>query len=164
MSSFKEREDFAFTILPEVFAAEGLPPELGMAIARQESSFDPQARVLTGGDLQMGGAWGWCQMTFDTARGLDKHATAARLLNPKYNAELAAALCKQNSKACGGRIEDIISRYNSGRDFWRAPQSTKTVYVPNVQRYMELYRERAQAVAKSPASVVVSSPDTGKSP
>lgn len=163
-NSFKEREAFALEIIPRIFAEEGLPPELGMALARQESNFDPQARNITGGDLERGGAFGWLQMTYTTGRAIDKNCTVAKLHSPIYNAQLAAALCKQNSAACKGRIEDIISRYNSGRDFWRAPTSTKTVYVPNVQKYMEEYKERAAAAVKSPSSDPASPLDTGKTP
>lgn len=151
--SKNKNQDTYLPLVARAFAAEGLPPELGCALARQESNWNPDARNMTGGDLERGGAFGLCQMTLKTGLALDKHCTPARLLIPKYNVELAAKLCKDNAGRCAGRMEDIISRYNSGKDFWKAPTVTKVHYVPNVQKYMEQYKDLAQAAVKSPASV-----------
>jgi hypothetical protein len=117
-----------------------------MAIARQESNYTADVRTLTGGDLLLGGSYGLCQMSYNTGRSLDKYCTPARLMNPEYNAKLAAQLCVQNSKACQGRMEDIISRYNSGKDFYRAPDITKLHYVPNVQKFMAFYKQQADII------------------
>ena len=136
---YAEREKLYLPIVASEFAKAGLPPHLGAAIARQESAFDPNAAVLTGGDGARGGAFGLCQMTLKTALSLDKGATSGRLLDARYNAELAAKLCLENWKRFQGRIEDVISAYNSGKPFFRAPESTKLLYVPSVQKYMKQY-------------------------
>jgi soluble lytic murein transglycosylase-like protein len=136
----KQREERYLPIVAKAFIAEGLPAELGAAIARQESAWDPSAQVVTGGDGVRGGAYGLCQMTLKTALALDREATVGRLLSPEYNAKLAAKLCKENWLRAKGRIQDVIALYNSGKEFHRAPLSTKTVYVPNVEQYMQEYR------------------------
>lgn len=156
---FADREKLFLPIVAHAFTSHGLPPELGAAIARQESNFAADAVVLTGGDARRGGSYGLCQMSLKTGLGMDKGCTSGRLLDAGYNAELAARLCATNSKACKGNVEDIISMYNSGKAFYKAPDSTKLVYVPNVMKYMELYKARCQPFA-SP----VSPPDTQKKP
>lgn len=147
----KQREAAYLPIVIEEFEKEGLPPELGAAIARQESNWDPDATVLHGGDGKRGGAYGLCQMTLKTALALDKTATPARLLNPRYNCHLAALLCKENWKRANGRLQDVISLYNSGKQFHAAPDVTKLVYVPRVTAFLAEYREMIQAL-RAPAS------------
>ncbi len=157
----KKNEALYLPIVAKAFADAGLPPELGCALARQESNWDPMASATHPGDLARGGAFGLCQMTMKTGVALDRHCTMAKLMVPAYNAKLAAQLCKENSGRCMGRIEDIIARYNSGKDFWKAPEVTKTHYVPRVQKYMVEYKEAAKAaVSSTPAS----SPDVQKKP
>lgn len=144
----REREKLYLPVVCKAFVAEGLPPELGAAIVRQESNWDPDATVLTGGDGRRGGAYGLCQMTLKTAGGLDRGATPARLMSPEYNCKLAAKLCRENWDRAKGRLVDVLSRYNSGKDFFHAPETTKLVYVPGVTRFMAEYKEQcAQYIA-----------------
>lgn len=147
--SKNKNEDLYLPIVARAFAEAGLPPELGCAIARQESNWNPEARNLTGGDLERGGAFGLGQMTYKTGIALDKFCTPMKLMNPVYNAKLSAQLCRDNAKRCNNRMEDIISRYNSGKDFWKAPNVTKVHYVPRVQQFMKEYKERAEAAVKA---------------
>lgn len=135
----KEREKTYLLVVARAFAAQGLPPELGAAIAKQESNWDAAAVTMTGGDGARGGSYGLCQMSLKTAEGLDKGATAGRLLDAHYNATLAAQLCRENWDRYQGRIEDVIAAYNSGKPFFRAPEVTKLIYVPHVQKYMRDY-------------------------
>ncbi len=137
-------------IVAKAFAAEGLPPELGAAIARQESVWSPDVSTMTGGDGRLGGSFGLCQMSLATGGTLDRGVTPGRLLDPAYNAKLAAKLCKRNWNIAHGRIQDVISMYNSGRQFHTAPEVTKLVYVPNVQRYMEEYKVTCASYAVCP--------------
>lgn len=146
---FADREKLFLPIVAHAFASHGLPPELGAAIARQESNFAADAVVLSGGDGKRGGSYGLCQMSLKTGLSMDKTCTSGRLLDAGYNAELAARLCCINSRACKGNVEDIISMYNSGKAFYKAPDSTKLVYVPNVMKYMEEYKDRAQAATST---------------
>jgi soluble lytic murein transglycosylase-like protein len=137
-------------VVADAFTNAGLPPELGLGIAKHESNFNPNASVVTGGDAARGGSYGLCQMSLKTALSLDRAATIAKLHDPRYNAGLAAKLCLLNNVRAKGVIEDVISMYNSGKPFWCAPDSTKTVYVPNVQRYMAEFK--AQLAANTAAS------------
>jgi soluble lytic murein transglycosylase-like protein len=141
MKSFKEREAFALTIIPLTFRNAGLPPELGMALARQESNFDPSATATNPKDLAMGGAFGWCQMTMDTAHALGhKDITPAQLHDPAINASLAAELCVANLKRLPAfSAPDLFAMYNSGRVFAKAPHITQNNYVPRCMKFMTDY-------------------------
>jgi len=129
-------------IIYDAFVAQGLPPELGLATAQLESAFNPNAGNITGGDGARGGAFGLGQITVETALALDRTATPAKLMNPQFNANLMARLTKENWVAAHGRVQDVISRYNSGRDFWRAPDGTKLVYTPRVERFMAEWKKK----------------------
>src|SRR6476469_1397219 len=96
---FEQREALYLPILATAFKNHGLAPEFGVAIARQESSFDPTVRVMTGGDLALGGSYGLCCMGLSTAHALGHHdITPEQLLDPAINASLAAELCVANAK------------------------------------------------------------------
>lgn len=132
-------------ILAVAFVNEGLPPEWGLAIARQESAFRPTALNMSSGDATRGGSWGLCQMSLLTARGLGYIGDNLGLLDPKVNAQLAAKLCKELSLRFKTMdLQDIASAYNSGKPYARAPASTKTVYVPRVLAGAEMYRDFAR--------------------
>lgn len=133
------KETLYLPIVAKAFAALGLPPELGAAIARQESNWDPNAATTTGGDATLGGSYGLCQMSLATGGTLARGVTREKLLDPVFNAGLAALLCKQNWDKTKS-IQDTISRYNSGKDFFHAPRSTKVTYVPNVLKFMASYQ------------------------
>lgn len=149
---YAEREKLYLPIVAEEFAKLGLPPHLGAAIARHESNWTADASVLTGGDGARGGAFGLCQMTLKTALGLDPMATPSRLLDARYNASVAARLVAADWKRFRGRVEDVIAAYNSGKPFFRAPESTKLFYVPAVQKYMLGYETICAPYASAAAS------------
>lgn len=148
MSKFKDNELAYLPILAQAFASRGLPPELGPALARKESAFNPLEDNQGPGDKELGGSYGLCQMSFQTAKGLGYSGTPEGLKDPYINAALAAELCAINWKAHKNLV-DVICMYNSGKPFMRAPTSTTSVYLPSVQSYMKIYRERCVQYAPS---------------
>jgi len=134
------REKTYLPIIAKAFAKVGLPPHLGVAIARAESQFDPSIMNLTGGDLERGGSVGLGQMSMMTAEALGYTGNRDGLKNPELNAALMAALCVANSrrKDCHS-LEDLICMYNSGKAMEKAPSVTKDKYLRTVKVYMDLY-------------------------
>jgi hypothetical protein len=107
------REEHFGPIVRGAFRKAGLPVEWGMAIARLESSFDPTRSVRTGADGAMGGAWGICQMTLQTAHDeLNYKGDGPALLDPTLCSTLAAQLCVQHVKIYGSNFKDIAATYN----------------------------------------------------
>lgn len=145
MDLFQQNEAQYAPIAALAFKAAGLPAALGPAIARQESGFILRSQNLTGRDRERGGAYGLCQMTLTTARGLGWHGTVEELLIPETNCHLAAELCSINSErlelpvASDAWVEDIASLYNSGHMLKNAPRLTSRYYVPNVLKYFRIY-------------------------
>lgn len=140
---FKDRESTYLPILARAFAAKGLPPELGPALARQESGFIPTIENLGPGDKERGGSYGLCQMSLQTAKSLGYTGDVAGLKDPLINAALAADLCHQNRLRPDCRaIRDVIAMYNSGKPYDRAPRVTAMTYVVNVLKYMAIYKDQ----------------------
>lgn len=138
------------SIVAAAFTKAGLDPAFGLGIAKQESGFDPNTSVVTGGDAARGGSYGLGCMSLKTALNLDRSATIARLHNPQYNAYLMAELCLENwRRACTRDPAELASRYNSGKPFHLAPDSTRLVYVPHVLRYMAEFRAMLSAPAEA---------------
>lgn len=140
---FKDREALYLPILARAFASKGFPPELGPAIARQESGFIPTIENLGPGDKELGGSYGLCQMGLSTAKGLGYTGNINGLKDPIMNAALAADLCAKNQARadCTG-LKDVIAMYNSGKPYDRAPRVTQMTYVVNVVKYMAVYKDR----------------------
>lgn len=136
-------------LLVRAFADAELPGVWGLAIARQESNFDPGAKSLGGGDGTRGGSYGLCQMSLLTARHYRPDIEPRDLLDPTINAHLAAEHCRELCIRYNGALKDVAAAYNSGKSFEHAPESTRTVYVPHVLQYAELYRDEADAMEKS---------------
>jgi soluble lytic murein transglycosylase-like protein len=129
----------------DAFQAAGLEPALGLAIAEEESNFNPTAVATNPKDLARGGSYGVCQMSMKTALGLDRTVTPNRLLNPAYCAGLAAKLCVQNIQLAHTKDpSEIFSRYNSGQPFHRAPATTVT-YCANANRFLTAWRAKLSA-------------------
>lgn len=148
--TFTQREALYFPVLVAAFLRHNLPPEWGVAIARQESAFVVTASNNSAGDAKRGGSWGLCQISLLTARSLGFTGTTADLLNPEINAELAAALCEEISKRLKTTsLADVASAYNSGKPMQKAPTSTRTVYVPRVLAFAVAYQPRANDLAKT---------------
>lgn len=116
-------------------SAYNIPMAWLCAIARQESGFKADARVLTGGDGARGGAYGLCQMTLQTARLVGYTGDAEELSLPDMNCHVAAQLIYQLMNDGHRFFADIASAYNSGKPLKRAPESTRKTYVPNVLKY-----------------------------
>lgn len=123
------------------FASAGLPGNLGLALARQESNFDPAARATDPRDLARGGSFGLLQMSYKTAQGLGYEGPAAGLMSVEENVRLAAKLCAVNAKRTKAHVGsrdwvcDVASLYNSGKPFATAPESTRLLYAPRVWRF-----------------------------
>lgn len=148
--SLKQREAKYLPVVATAFRNAGLPPELGCALARQESAWNPTATASHPGDLARGGAFGLCQMTLKTAREVLGHRdiTPEQIFDPAVNAALAAELCVHNLESLAGvtysdtkaPLMDLAAMYNSGRRYDKAPYITKTNYVPRVLKFMDEYR------------------------
>lgn len=140
---FAAREALYTVMLARVFAAEGLPPEWGPAIARTETNFMPNAHNGSLGDGLRGGSWGLMQMSYLTAQALGFEGAPQDLLVPERNAALAATLCRKNMQSFRvTQLADVAALYNSGKRFAQAPASTRTVYVPRVLRFAAIYKDR----------------------
>lgn len=92
--------------------------------------------VLTGGDGLRGGAYGLCQVTLKTAKGLGFVGPVELLLKPEVNADLAAKLVAQLHKRYT-QLADVAAAYNSGKPYAKAPQVTRERYVPAVLEFAE---------------------------
>lgn len=133
-------------LLVKAFVAAKLPAAWGLAIARQESNFYPEAVSMAKGDAGRGGSYGLCQMSLLTAREYMPTITGSELLKAEANAHLAARHCAALVKRFGENLRDVAAAYNSGHPYATCPNSTRNVYVPNVLSYEQLYREQAAAM------------------
>ena len=147
---FAAREALYLHMLAQAFAAEGLPPEWGPAFARTESGFVADARATARGDALRGGSWGLTQVSYLTAKSLGYQGLPQGLIEPQLNAALAAKLCKKNMADYHvTSLQDVAALYNSGHRYANAPASTRTIYVPRVVRFANLYRLRLALAAKA---------------
>lgn len=105
------------------FKANSLLPTWGLAIAEVESSFNPDATNLTGGDGRRGGSYGLFQLSCRTAQGLGYKGSPEGLLEIPVNISYAVKLIKQLIKT-NPSLEEVASRYNSGKPLSKAPEST----------------------------------------
>jgi soluble lytic murein transglycosylase-like protein len=145
--TFAEREALYGPVLVAAFVSAGLPPEWGLAIAMQETRFNPDALNNTGGDLVRGGSRGLCQMSWKTALGLGYTGVPGDLFKPRTCADLAAKLCSELVRRWKTHdLSDIASGYNSGRRFTQAPAST-IVYSKNVVAYAKHYEQSGRIMA-----------------
>lgn len=152
---FFEREALYFPILVAAFVRQGLPPEWGVALARQESAFVATAINNSTGDASRGGSRGLCQMSLLTARGLGFTGPPEELMNPICNADLAALLCKEiSTRLKTTELGDVAAAYNSGKVLAKAPASTRNVYVPRVLSFALGYKLRARAMAEAMAKQI----------
>jgi soluble lytic murein transglycosylase-like protein len=90
--------------------AASISPSLLLAICSIESNLRPEAiNQHDGGSPSIG----VCQLKVDTALMFDRFATAKKLLDPRYNAKLAARYVRYQSNRY---ISDecIIAAYNAG--------------------------------------------------
>lgn len=140
-----QRLTFLRPIIAQAFSHVGLPPTLGLALARQESDFRVDAVATHPADIARGGAYGALQMTLKTARGLGYQGPPEGLLDATENARWAAELCAQNAKRTKAPIGsqdwvyDLAAMYNSGRPFAKAPEVTRKDYAPRVWSFYKEY-------------------------
>ncbi len=142
-----QREAVYGPIIRKAFEAEGLPAHWGMALARHESDFKPDAQVLNGGDARRGGSFGLCQMSLKTAQGeLGYLGSGEGLKDPELNAKYAAQYFKiLMQRFHTDDLKDLAAAYNSGRVFAKAPPSTRTKYVPLVLAFANHYAKEVAA-------------------
>lgn len=135
-------EDQYGPVVRQAFAAVGLLVEWGMAIVHVETggSFNPHLVNRGSGDAGRGDAWGLCQMTLETARGLGYTGSGPGLLEPELNCALAATLCLELRHEFGQDLHDVAAAYNSGKPWGKAP--------PGAQHYAGLVVSRAQHYAR----------------
>lgn len=155
------REHRAQAVAPVLVAAfrrAGLPPVWGVALARQESDFRPQAVNHSAADARRGYSWGLCQMSLQTAQeSLGYRGDGPGLTDPNINATLAATFVRRLVDGhhlqldADDTLAQVASLYNSGRLLEHAPSSTAGVYVPNVVRYAAKYATLAASVPAPPA-------------
>lgn len=136
--------------LVAAFRRVGLPGTWGLALARQESDFIPTGVNRSAADARRGFSWGLCQMSLQTAREeLGYSGDGPGLLDPKVNARLAAEYCR---KLCDRHkvtsLMDVASLYNSGRPYTRAPEPTRTSYVPRVVQFAADFAIYADSIPK----------------
>ena len=117
------------------FVEAGLDPAFGCAIIEHESNWNPKARSpVTASDEKYGGAWGLCQLTLVTAKGLGYSGDGPGLWDPHVNCQYFIKLTQRNiSQLHTVSIEDLISAHNSGKLYLHAPFTTRTQYVPIVK-------------------------------
>lgn len=156
MLTFEQCEKLYLPVLATAFGNAGFDPEFGVALGRQESALNPEAKNLGPGDRERGGAWGLCQMTVKTAEMLGYKLTSVELTDPAINASIAAELCKVNAErliGCtysnvNGYYEDLAAMYNSGKRYNKAPWVTQNNYVPRVINFMTVYKNVCRAYVK----------------
>lgn len=114
----------------------GVPPSLILGHIKQESAFNPMARL---DEPALGDAsWGMMQLLLRTAQGLDPAATASKLLDPAYNIDLGTKYIAQNMARYPGDIQAAIAAYNAGSAKRNAQgQFVNSRGVPNVQNYVD---------------------------
>lgn len=141
----------------KIFQAQGLPAALGLAIARIESNFNPVAVNLAAGDKKRGGAYGLCQITYKTAQLLGFNGQPENLYEPKLNISLAAKLCDSNASRVKHPFDslewrqDVLSSYNCGKPYLRAPHITRDLYVPKGLEFYAFYEQQLKSKAPSSA-------------
>lgn len=125
----------------------GVSAALIASIIQIESGFNQGAKNLTGGDLERGGAWGLMQMTLKTAKNLGFMGDPKLLLIPSinidYGTKLLAQIQRRVKKVIRTESEidrNIVSIYNSGKFFAKAPSSTLE-YVARWSNAIKQYRD-----------------------
>ncbi len=106
--------DESVALVNEIAPKYGVSRQMVLGIISKESSFNPNARNLTGKDGVRGGAWGLMGMTLETARGIVKDATAESLLDPRYNLTLGIAYLAKQQQRFGNDTDLVIAAYNRG--------------------------------------------------
>lgn len=107
----------------------GVNPALALAIAKQESGFNPNAF----GDQSVGGSYGLFQIHQPS------HPGYKGKFDPKQNIQYGVGLLKSLNDRFGGDVNKVIQAYNAGAgavSSGRIPASTRQTYLPNVLRFL----------------------------
>lgn len=144
MSEDERLEKFG-PILVQAFVANKMPGVWGLAIAYQESKFDPNAVNEKGRDGERGGAHGLCQMTLKTARAFMPEVTAQKLYDPVLNAALTARNASDRFKHHPS-LAEVAAYHNSGSLMENARDDVIEEYVPNVLKAAKRFAEFAAKI------------------
>jgi soluble lytic murein transglycosylase-like protein len=121
-------------ILREEARAQGVPVPLVLAIAHQESGFNPNARSYQN-------AFGAMQVILPTARALGYQGPVRGLYDPRVSARLGVTYLKQGLQMFGNDIVRVARRYHGGDNLRQ--------HGPKTARYgnsiVNLYRRYASA-------------------
>jgi hypothetical protein len=131
-------------VIAEAHSNGAVPPELALAVAREESNFDPIA-------LSSAGARGLMQVMPDTARG-EFGVDPDLLWEPATNARIGIAYLERLYRKYGQNWELALSHYNGGTlkldgSGEAVPHAYTREYVANVMRRWDDYAD-APAIAR----------------
>jgi len=127
----------------------GIDPYVLAALVAKESSFNPTAfrreagyKWGTNPDFPEGGdaSYGLTQIMYSNARALGYTGIPTGLFDPDMNLHFGTLFLK-NLLTRYGNYRDALAAYNSGRAFDKAPESTRTDYVPKSEGYAEYFRQ-----------------------
>lgn len=129
-------------LIRDTFTEQGLDPNFALAICEHESGLHPQARSpASASDEKYGGAWGLCQILLATAKDFGYTGDGPGLWDPALNLQFFAALTRRNIAAWKTTdVSDLICLHNSGKPLYKAPESTRTVYLPTVLKLYQKWR------------------------
>lgn len=113
-----------------------IDPNILLAIAQQESSFNPSNKNLKDPN---GGSYGLFGLTLKYAQTFQPNITAEDLLNPVTNINIAIQLLKSNMKF-GSTPADIFDEWNSGIHKDSTGNIVPTAS-PNLDKYMAYYKQ-----------------------
>lgn len=115
------------------------------ALVAKESSFNPKAfrreagyKWGTNPDFPEGGdaSYGLGQILYSTAKTSVLYTgTPKGLFDPDTNLDVVSKFFKMLLDQYGGSYQDALAAYNSGKPFDKAPEVTRTDYVPKALAY-----------------------------
>lgn len=155
---FAERERLYGTMIARAMRRAGYAPEVGLALAKNESSFRARAVNNAGSDAERGGAWGLTQITLETARGVGFRGAGEELLDPARHMAWFVAVLDEKAARVGHDPRDLVSAWNSGRSYaslkaardaatpgsatWSRLNTSLTSYVPKLMQSVNEYAAR----------------------
>jgi soluble lytic murein transglycosylase-like protein len=104
------------TVLSLAGKFPSVPPSLALAIIAKESNFNPDDVNETGKDAERGNAWGFMQMTLQTARSLGFEGRAENLLEPSTNVYLGMLYLSRLLRRFDNDIPLAVAAYNRGAE------------------------------------------------
>lgn len=123
--------------------------QLALAIARKETHFQNVRSKIGATDDKLGGAWGMCQITSETARSLGikpgmTHVQRGAWLvsDPANGIDAGILYLRKLQQRFGFDLKKILAAYNAGPGAVmknRIPKVTLEKYVPVASAYYEEY-------------------------